>query len=163
MYSDVSSNFVSLVTAKIKAGISLHEAQRRAVDQIYADILSGAADPTAATAFLISEECLASGTISGTSNANPDVITTPAAHGLNPGDALSISGVGGDTAVNGNWVVGTTPSPTTFTLCYPSNAMVPLAGDGAYTSGGTFVRNTFPASPAAAALNVPNKIAAKNW
>ena len=40
------------------------------------------------------------GNISGTSNANPDVITTSAAHGLIVGDQITITGVVGDTAVN---------------------------------------------------------------
>lgn len=66
--------------------------------------------------------------VSGATVANPSVITTSAAHGLVTGDVVTISGVGGTTTVNGTFVV-TVLTSTTFS--------VPVAGVGAYTSGGT--------------------------
>lgn len=73
--------------------------------------------------------------ITGTSNANPDVITSNA-HGLAAGDPVSISGVTGDTAVNGNWYV-INPTTNTFEISStPGGAAV--AGTGAYVSGGTW-------------------------
>jgi hypothetical protein len=80
-----------------------------------------------------------SGTITGTTNANPDVITTATAHGLAVGDPINLAGVLGDTAVNGNFYALATPSPTTFTISATTgNGAVAIAGNGAYTGGGTW-------------------------
>lgn len=70
-----------------------------------------------------------SGNISGATNANPIVVTTSAAHGITTGQPVTISGVGGNTAANGDRIA-TQLSPTTFS--------VPVAGNGAYTSGGAW-------------------------
>jgi hypothetical protein len=80
------------------------------------------------------------GTISGTSNASPDVITTSAAHGLDVGNVVTIAGVLGDLAVNGTFFVKTIPSATTFTISATLGGAA-VAGTGAYTSGGTFTAN----------------------
>jgi len=71
-------------------------------------------------------------TVSGASNATPIVITTSTSHGLTTGNQVSITGVGGTTAANGNWVV-TVLTATTFSL----NGSV---GNGAYTAGGTVTK-----------------------
>lgn len=71
-------------------------------------------------------------TVSGASNATPIVITTSAAHGLTTGNQVSISGVGGNTAANGDWVV-TVLTSTTFSL----DGSV---SNGAYTTGGTVTK-----------------------
>lgn len=70
-----------------------------------------------------------SGVVAGASNASPIVITD-ADHGLTTGTAVTISGVGGNTAANGTFVV-TRINANTFSL----NGSV---GNGAYTSGGTW-------------------------
>lgn len=66
--------------------------------------------------------------VTGATNATPIVITT-ATHSLTTGDTVNISGVGGNTAANGDWTI-IVLSGTTFSL----NTSV---GNGAYTSGGT--------------------------
>ena len=53
--------------------------------------------------------------ITSTSIANPSLVTTPAVHGLTTGDTVTISGVTGNDAINGTFVV-TVLSTTTFTL-----------------------------------------------
>lgn len=69
-----------------------------------------------------------SGAVTGASNATPIVITH-AAHGKANGDAVFISGVLGNTAANGAWVIA---NVTTNTY-----ELIGSAGNGAYTSGGT--------------------------
>lgn len=66
--------------------------------------------------------------VTGATNVSPIVITTSANHNLSSGDYALISGVGGNTAANGQFLA-TVISPTTFSI--------PVAGNGAYTSGGT--------------------------
>lgn len=72
---------------------------------------------------------LDSGTITGATNASPIVITS-ANHGLNTGTLVTISGVTGNTAANGKWVV-TRINASTFSL----DSSV---GNGAYVSGGVW-------------------------
>lgn len=66
--------------------------------------------------------------ITGASNASP-IVVTAANHGYSSGESVVISGVGGNTAANGTWIV-TVLSASTFSLNGSS-------GNGAYTSGGT--------------------------
>jgi hypothetical protein len=66
--------------------------------------------------------------ITGATNASPIAITTASAHGLSTGNNAIISGVLGNTAANGAWVI-TKTGANTFTL----NTSV---GNGAYTGGG---------------------------
>jgi hypothetical protein len=73
---------------------------------------------------------LVSGSITGATNASPIQITTSGNHGLSTGSAVLITGVGGNTAANGDRYI-TVTGPTTFTL----NGST---GNGTYTSGGTF-------------------------
>lgn len=70
--------------------------------------------------------------IGGITKANPAVVTTSAAHGLETGDVVTISGVGGMTQLNGNSYTITVTGSTTFAL----NG-VNSSGYGTYTSGGT--------------------------
>lgn len=79
---------------------------------------------------------LSNATVTGATNANPIVVTTEA-HGLIPGNRVEISGVGGNTAANGTFVV-TAVTTTTITLGDTTNG-ANVAGNGGYTSGGTVV------------------------
>jgi hypothetical protein len=72
---------------------------------------------------------LDTGVVSAASNATPIVVTTTLAHGMQTGDKVTIAGVLGNTAANGDFSV-TRISPTTFSLDSSS-------GNGPYTSGGT--------------------------
>lgn len=69
------------------------------------------------------------GGITGATNATPIVITSTA-HGLSTGTRVTISGVFGNTAANGDWQI-TVVDANTFSL----NTSV---GNGAYTSGGVW-------------------------
>jgi len=77
---------------------------------------------------------LAGVAVSGATNATPIVLTT-AAHGIPVGDVdvMTVSGVGGNTGANGTWIV---QSLSTTTVRLRGSV-----GNGAYTSGGTAVRN----------------------
>ena len=67
--------------------------------------------------------------VTDATNAGPIVITTGSNHGLTTGNIVTISGVVGNTAANGTFVI-TVVSPTTFSLDAST-------GNGAYVSGGT--------------------------
>lgn len=69
------------------------------------------------------------GSVTGATNASPIVITS-ASHGLSTGTYVVVASVGGNTAANGNHTV-TYVSDNTFSLDGS-------AGNGAYTSGGTW-------------------------
>ena len=71
-----------------------------------------------------------SGTITAATNASPIAVTTGAPHGLSTGAGVFLTGVLGNTAANGSWVV-TVTGASTFTL---NNSI----GNGAYTSGGAW-------------------------
>ena len=68
--------------------------------------------------------------VTGATNASPIVVTSTG-HALNTGDAVAISGVAGNTAANGTFTV-TKIDANTFSL----NGST---GNGAYTSGGTWL------------------------
>lgn len=76
-------------------------------------------------------------TVSNATNATPIVVTT-GTHGLSDGMLLTIASVGGNTAANGNYYVDVLSS-TTFALYSDSGLTTPVAGSGAYTSGGTAI------------------------
>lgn len=78
-------------------------------------------------------------TVTNATNASPIVITTSAAHNLQSGQRLQMSGIGGNTAANGTFFI-TVLSSTTFSL-NGSN------GNGAYTSGGQAYLETYWDSP----------------
>lgn len=65
--------------------------------------------------------------VTAATNANPIVITTSTNHGYTSGDTVVIEGALGNTAANGRFVC-TVLTPTTFSI--------PVAGNGAWTSGG---------------------------
>ena len=73
-------------------------------------------------------------TVNAASNATPIVIGCTAAHNFTTGQAVYVSGVGGNTAANGIWVV-TFVGTTSFSL----DGSV---GNGVYTAGGT-VKGSF--------------------
>jgi hypothetical protein len=65
-------------------------------------------------------------TISSSTNATPIVITTSAAHGLVTGDYVTVVNHSINTNANGVWLVGTTPTSTTYQI---------LQVDGTNTTG----------------------------
>lgn len=67
-------------------------------------------------------------TISGSTAANPSVVTTAAAHGMSTGDTVQILGHLINTAVNGQWTV-TSVTSTTYS--------VPVLGSGIGLGTGT--------------------------
>jgi len=73
--------------------------------------------------------------ITSSTNASPIVITTTAAHGLVTGDYVMIAGHATNTNALGVWLVGTTPTSTTFQILQINGANT--TGNGAGT-GGTF-------------------------
>lgn len=68
-------------------------------------------------------------TISGATNASPIVITTLTAHGFTTGQTVLVSGVNGNTAANGRWVVVVLTSTTL--------QLFGSVGNGGYTTGGS--------------------------
>lgn len=77
------------------------------------------------------------GTVSGATNATPIVITTSAAHNLQDGDQVQITGVGGNTNANTTAYAKVTGySTTTFGLYSNSLLTTAIAGNSAYTAGG---------------------------
>ncbi|MEK6323634.1 MAG: hypothetical protein AABN33_18490 [Acidobacteriota bacterium] len=75
-------------------------------------------------------------TVSGATNATPIVITTTTNHGLTDSAKVVIISVGGNTAANGTFWVDNLSS-TTFALYSNPQLTSAVAGNGAYTSGGT--------------------------
>lgn len=61
--------------------------------------------------------------ISSSTNINPSVVTTAAAHGLVVGDVVEVTGHLVNTAVNGVWTLATVGSTTTFTIPGPANGV----------------------------------------
>lgn len=78
----------------------------------------------------------ASKAITGATNATPIVVTS-AAHGYENGDTVFIAGVLGNTAANGYRIVH---AVTANTYALTTLAGANVAGNGAYTSGGTAIR-----------------------
>ena len=72
-------------------------------------------------------------TITNATNVDPIVITSTA-HGLKSGDGVIQTGVGGNTAANGDFYI-TRINDDSYSL--QTLAHVNVAGNGAYTSGGT--------------------------
>lgn len=68
-------------------------------------------------------------TVTNATNATPIVVTTSTPHDLSTGHSVSITGVGGNSAANGTWIISVTGA-NTFNL-------IGSSGNGAYTSGGT--------------------------
>ncbi len=72
--------------------------------------------------------------VTGASNATPIRITA-SGHGLTSGDRVFVSGVGGNTAANGNWWA-TVISSSAFDIYSDSARTTGVAGNGSYASGG---------------------------
>ena len=74
--------------------------------------------------------------ITNATNATPIVITSNG-HGLSNGQAVTITDVGGNTAANGTFIVGSVAT-NTFSLYATTTGTggAGIAGNGAYTSGG---------------------------
>lgn len=102
-----------------------------------ADAFAGTGNPTNFNnhAFGTGKESDTTHTLSGGSitNATPQVVTTPSAHGLTSNDLVTIAGVTTDTSANGDWQI-TVNSPTTFTLIGST------AGGAATVSSATYQR-----------------------
>ena len=75
-------------------------------------------------------------TITNATNTNP-IVMSVATHGYEDGDTVFISGVGGNTNANGYRIV---KNPTAGTFEITDLAGVNVAGNGAYTAGGTAAR-----------------------
>ena len=107
-------------------------------------IALGCATPSGGTA-ITPENCIAA------TNETPIKIRASAAHGLATGDRVTIAGVAGNTAANGNWVVtvpaSTTPPESPATTVFTLDGS---AGNGAYTGGGYAVQCP-PGTPACSA------------
>lgn len=74
----------------------------------------------------------------GATNTTPITITTNLSHGYSTGNIVSITGVLGNTAANGVWIITNTGS-TTFTLDQS-------VGNGNYISGGFIYSMVWPSS-----------------
>jgi hypothetical protein len=61
--------------------------------------------------------------IASSTNANPSVVTTSAAHGIAAADVVEIAGHLVNTAINGVWTIATVGSSTTFTVPYAANGV----------------------------------------
>ena len=90
-------------------------------------MLSGyaAAASTAATGYRQK-----TGTLTDATNASPIVITTAANHTLTTGDQITITGVNGNTAANGTFIIERTGATTA--------KLQGSTGNGAYTSAGSW-------------------------
>jgi len=69
--------------------------------------------------------------IASSTNVNPTVITTAAAHGLSTGAVVEISGHTGNTAANGAW---------TATVILATTFSIPVVGNGVGTASGQVVK-----------------------
>jgi hypothetical protein len=65
--------------------------------------------------------------ISSSTNANPSVITTAAAHGYSTGDVVEILGHAVNTNANGTWTI-TVLTTTTFSIPQPANGVGTTSG-----------------------------------
>ena len=121
-FTTLGSTFVSFLQTVNSSGVPIN-ADAAPTRMVYAD------DGTEITAANGSATAAHTGTITGATNANPIVITSTA-HGLQTGARVTITGVGGNTAANTTANI-TRVSADTFSLDG-------VAGNGGYTSGGTF-------------------------
>lgn len=73
--------------------------------------------------------------ISGATNTNPIVVTTATRNNIRSKNLITITGVTGNTSANGTFYIKVL-TPSTFSLYADINLLVPVAGNGAYLSGG---------------------------
>ena len=95
-------------------------------------------------------------TVSGATNATPIVITTGNDHLLHTGQEVIIVGVGGNTAANGTWFIKK-QTATTFALYSDATLATAVAGNGAYTAGGTITGPTSTARAGGYNIRIVNK------
>jgi hypothetical protein len=76
--------------------------------------------------------------ISSSTNATPIVITTLTAHGLVAGDYVVVNGHTTNTNANGVWLVGTTPTSTTFQILQINGSNT--TGNGVGGASGTVTK-----------------------
>ena len=74
-------------------------------------------------------------------NSSTGVLTTSTSHGLQPGEMISITGATGYTALNGIYLVGTTPTSTTLTLTQVGGGPIATFGTG-YTAGSGIINTS---------------------
>jgi hypothetical protein len=85
-------------------------------------------------------------TINDATNATPIVITTTTDHGLSDGDQVRCVNVGGNTNANTlAYAKVTGYSTTTFALYSDEDLTTAIAGNAAYTSGGSVITGDSPA------------------
>jgi hypothetical protein len=82
-------------------------------------------------------------TITGVTKANPGVVTS-AGHGYASGYRIAIASISGMTELNGNSYLVVYIDANTFSLTTLAGVAVDTSAYGAYTSGGTAKRETFP-------------------
>jgi hypothetical protein len=76
-------------------------------------------------------------TITGATNASP-IVLAAASHGFVDGNVLLVAGVAGNTAANGVRYAKATGQDANHVALYSDSTLTtPVAGNGAYTSGGT--------------------------
>jgi hypothetical protein len=98
------------------------------------------ARPTNTTAYHAKDVIGVNLAVSDATNASPIVMTT-AIHGLADGDYVTQAAVGGNTNAVGSFYIKVTGYSTTTYALYSDKALiVPVAGNAAYTSGGTVAR-----------------------
>lgn len=92
--------------------------------------------PNVGEAVAIKKWAFGKGTlVTGATNATPIVLTVPSGHPFKVGDQIAVSDVGGNTAANGTFYVSAVAA-TTVTLTTVATT-TNVAGNGAYTSGGS--------------------------
>jgi hypothetical protein len=76
--------------------------------------------------------------VTSASNASPIVLGLSSTTGITSGDIVVVGGVGGNTAANGTWQVGTVVANTSISLLTKLDGNN-STGNGAYTSGGWII------------------------
>ena len=99
------------------------------------------AQQTTGRAALVANNLPTAKTVTGATNATPIVVTTSTAHNVKTNEIIRVSGVGGNTAANGDWIAGAVTSTTVALLAYPAGTN--STGSGAYTSGGSLISKGF--------------------
>jgi hypothetical protein len=93
--------------------------------------------------------------VSAATNTSPIQITTSTVHSLSTGQTVTIAGVGGNTAANGNFVA-TVIDTTNFTL----NG---TTGNGTYTTGGTSTGNAILSTSSQSSTEISATIISGNY
>ncbi len=102
------------------------------------------------------------GNITAAANASTIAITTASTLGLVNSQIVTVTGVGGNTAANGNFFIKVINS-TTFELYKNPELTVGQSGNGAFTSGGTWSRDASKFRVAAVGDNTSVSPSARCW